>query len=73
VAIEGAYQAWPRSREFPRTGTIHVHFGEALTPEDVQKLGEDSLVAEVERRIRHYHAEVCGHPAMVRLRQRTRP
>ncbi|MBN1591163.1 MAG: 1-acyl-sn-glycerol-3-phosphate acyltransferase [Pirellulales bacterium] len=69
VAIEGAYQAWPRWRRFPRLGTIHVHFGAPLLPEEIQELGEDALVEEVERRVRRYHAEVCNHPTIARSRR----
>ncbi len=60
VAIEGAYQAWPRWRLFPRLGTIHIHFGEPLLPQTIQELGEDALVEEVERRVRRDHAAVCS-------------
>ncbi|MBN2218299.1 MAG: 1-acyl-sn-glycerol-3-phosphate acyltransferase [Pirellulales bacterium] len=69
VAIEGAYQAWPRWRSFPRLGTIHVRFGKPIGPEEIQRLGEDALVAEVERRVRRQHAELCNHPTIARLRR----
>jgi 1-acyl-sn-glycerol-3-phosphate acyltransferase len=72
VAIEGAYQAWPRWRKFPRLGTIHIHYGEALRPEQIQELGEDALVEEIERRVRRYHAELCSHPAIARMRREHR-
>ena len=70
VAIEGAYQAWPRWRALPRLGTIHIHFGEPLPPETIRELGEDALVEEVERRVRRDHAAVCRHPAIARARRR---
>ena len=35
VAIVGAFEAWPRSRRLPRGGTIHVHYGEPIPPEEV--------------------------------------
>jgi len=69
VAIEGAYQAWPRWRMFPRLGTIHIHYGEPLWPEQIRELGEDALVEEVERRVRRYHAELCRHRAIARMRR----
>lgn len=56
VAIEGAYQAWPRSRPFPLPGRIWVEFGETLSPDDLRQYDERALVAEVERRIRDCHA-----------------
>ncbi|HLA85918.1 MAG TPA: lysophospholipid acyltransferase family protein [Thermoguttaceae bacterium] len=70
VAIEGAYQAWPRSRAIPGSGTIHIHFGEAIMPDQIRRLGEDALVAEVERRVRDCHALVCNHPIIARNRRR---
>lgn len=69
VAIEGAYQAWPRTRKFPRLGVIHIHYGEPLWPEQIRELGDDALVDEVERRVRRYHAELCRHPAIARMRR----
>ena len=32
AAIDGAFQAWPRSRRFPRPGRIRVHYGEPILP-----------------------------------------
>ncbi len=52
VGIAGAYEAWPRTRNFPLTGVVHVHFGPAITPELVAQLDDDALLAEVDRRIR---------------------
>jgi len=72
VAIEGSYHSWPRWRKLPRRGVIHVHFGEPLLPAEIEELGEDALVAEVERRIRQHHAKACRHPAIARQRLRSR-
>ena len=55
VAIEGAYEAWPRRRLLPGTATIHIQFGEPLFPEAAAAYDERGLVAEVERRIRLCH------------------
>ena len=33
VAIEGAFEAWPRSRVLPRPGRVRVRFGAPLLPE----------------------------------------
>jgi len=52
VALDGAYQAWPRDHAFPGLSTIHVHIGQPITPEEAQAFGERELVEEVERRIR---------------------
>ena len=64
VAIEGAYQAWPRRRRFPGPGTIHVHYGPALLPEAVAELSEAELIAEAERRVRDCHDLLCRRPSL---------
>jgi 1-acyl-sn-glycerol-3-phosphate acyltransferase len=56
VAIEGAYHAWPRRHLLPRMATIHIQFGEPLSPEFAAAYDERQLVTEVERRIRACHA-----------------
>ena len=56
VAMDGAYQAWPRSRKYPSLDIIHVHIGQPLMPEEVRSLDDRELVREVERRIRACHA-----------------
>jgi 1-acyl-sn-glycerol-3-phosphate acyltransferase len=61
VAIEGAYQAWPRSRRFPRPRPVHVQYGEPISPEEVRKYDERELLAEVERRVRVCHEELKRH------------
>ncbi len=63
TAIQGAYDAWPRSRRFPRTGTIHIHFGPPIFPEEAQTFDEHALVAEVERRVRDCQAMLRRRPA----------
>jgi 1-acyl-sn-glycerol-3-phosphate acyltransferase len=55
VAIEGAYEAWPRRNPWPGIGTIHVQFGEPIEGAEAQRYEERELVAEVERRIRQCH------------------
>lgn len=55
VAIEGAYQAWPRRQLLPRLATIHVQFGEPLSPAAAAAYDERQLVMEIERRIRTCH------------------
>ena len=62
AAIEGAYDAWPRWRRWPRRGTIHVHYGKPIPPEEVAGRDERELLAEVERRVRACHAMLRKHP-----------
>ena len=55
VAMDGAFDAWPRQRSFPRPATIHVQFGEPILPAQVKLLSDEQLVQEVEKRIRACH------------------
>jgi 1-acyl-sn-glycerol-3-phosphate acyltransferase len=63
VAIEGAFDAWPRSQKLPGRGTIHVSYGKPIPPEEVASYDERELAAEVERRVRQCHAILRKHPA----------
>ena len=56
VAIDGAYQAWPRDRLLPRRATIHIQVGPAISPEDVRRLSDKQLVAELQARLARCHA-----------------
>ncbi len=64
VAIEGAYAAWPRRQRLPRPGTIHIHYGRPILPEEIKDCDERELLVEVERRVRQCQAEIRRHPAM---------
>jgi 1-acyl-sn-glycerol-3-phosphate acyltransferase len=52
VAIEGAYQAFPRGRKLPGWGRVRVYFGDPIPPDAFAGRDEHELVAEVERRVR---------------------
>jgi 1-acyl-sn-glycerol-3-phosphate acyltransferase len=56
VGLDGAFQAWPRTRNYPKLGTIHVHVGRPITPEEAHALDDRALVELVEERIRECHA-----------------
>lgn len=51
AAIEGAFAAWPRSAAWPRPGTIHVHYGPPLWPDQIEALTEEELAGVVRDRI----------------------
>jgi 1-acyl-sn-glycerol-3-phosphate acyltransferase len=57
VGIDGAFDAWPRTRKLPQRERIHLVFGPPLTPKEIAQLDDDALVAELERRIRDCHAQ----------------
>ncbi|HEX5103067.1 MAG TPA: lysophospholipid acyltransferase family protein [Pirellulaceae bacterium] len=56
VAIDGAFQAWPRTSKLPRLSRLAVVIGEPIGPEQVSELADDDLLAELEQRILNCHA-----------------
>ena len=66
AAIEGAYDVWPSHHSLPRLGTIHICFGDAIPPDELEKYGEEDLVAEVRRRVQRCQAQLRRHPAFAR-------
>ncbi len=56
MAIEGAYQAWPRHAAWPRPTTIHVWFGPPIPVEEVERLTDQQLLQQLEIRMRAIHA-----------------
>jgi len=59
VAIDGAFQAWPRRQLLPRLGgDIRVLYGEPIEPQQAAAMDERALLAEVERRVRQCHDEL---------------
>ena len=42
VALEGFYEAWPRSRKFPRLSKLRVRFGDPIFPPDSLKNPEEA-------------------------------
>ncbi len=67
VAIEGAHRVWPRKAPFPKLhGHIHLHYGPAMTPEEVRQYRERELLAEVERRVHDCLAVLRRHPVFAR-------
>jgi 1-acyl-sn-glycerol-3-phosphate acyltransferase len=56
IGIDGAFQAWPRTRPLPSLERIHIVIGEPLGPAEIAGMSDEELVAELERRIRACHA-----------------
>jgi 1-acyl-sn-glycerol-3-phosphate acyltransferase len=56
VAIDGAFAAFPRTARLPRPARIALVFGEPVSAADAAELGDEALVAEVQRRLRAAHA-----------------
>ena len=51
AAIAGTFEAWPRSRSFPVSHPIRVHFGRPIGPELARSLDPDALTALIRERI----------------------
>jgi 1-acyl-sn-glycerol-3-phosphate acyltransferase len=57
VAIDGAYQSWPRTARLPRPTRLAVVIGPPIEPQEVAELSDEDLLAELEQRILNCHAE----------------
>ena len=55
VAVDGAYQSWPRTARFPRPTRLSVVIGPPIPPEQVAELSDEDLLAELEQRILTCH------------------
>lgn len=61
VAVDGAYQAWPRSHRFFRFTQVTMVIGEMIPAAEVQCMSDAELLAEVERRMRQCHAQARAY------------
>ncbi len=55
VALDGAFQAWPRTSLLPRPTAVHIQFGPPISAAEIATLDDQQLLAEVDRRIRRCH------------------
>ena len=56
VAIDGAFEAFPRTRNYPRPAVIHIAFGPPIMPDEIALFATDEdLLAEVQRRMAACH------------------
>lgn len=59
VAIDGAFQAWPRNRKAPRpTGRIGVMFGEPIPAEELLAMKPDDALRRLRDRVETMRQEV---------------
>ena len=56
VAVDGAFQVWPRTKKYPGLGKIRVHFGTPIPHTEIAGRDERELLAEIERRVRQCQA-----------------
>ena len=66
VAVDGAFQAFPRWRKFPGPGRIRVHYGTPMLPAELVGRNDRELAAEVERRVRECLAQLRVVPSAPR-------
>lgn len=55
VAIDGSFDSWPRTNLLPQPAMIHIRYAQPLFPEEMSKLDDEALLAEVDRRLRAAH------------------
>ncbi|MCE5324804.1 MAG: 1-acyl-sn-glycerol-3-phosphate acyltransferase [Planctomycetaceae bacterium] len=51
VVIDGAYEAWPRTRKFPGAGSMMVQYGTPMPQEQAKKLSSDELIATMRQQM----------------------
>lgn len=61
VAIDGAFDAFPRARAIPRCRPIAVVYGEPILPAEVAELDDEQLVILVEDHICRCHAQARAY------------
>jgi len=66
VAIEGAFEAWPRWQKLPRWGMIGVHYGVPIWAERVNEYDAEQLVAEARQRVCRCRAVLRSRPLFAR-------
>jgi 1-acyl-sn-glycerol-3-phosphate acyltransferase len=52
VALDGAFEAWPRRQKFPRPAAICVVWGEPIAAQQAAQMTETELMVELERRLK---------------------
>jgi len=58
VCIEGAHEAWPRTRPLPGPGRVVVAYGEPIAAADLEGRTDEDVTAEIRRRIIEMQAAI---------------
>jgi 1-acyl-sn-glycerol-3-phosphate acyltransferase len=58
AVIDGAYEAWPRTRKFPRPGKVNVMFGEVISYKEIERLGNREFARVLTAKLRVMHNEL---------------
>jgi len=59
TVIYGAFQCWPRSRRLPRPGAIHVAYGPAIKPAEVEAASVSELSDRTSAALRALHSRIA--------------
>ncbi|MFO7904280.1 MAG: lysophospholipid acyltransferase family protein [Pirellulaceae bacterium] len=51
VAVDGAYDAWPRDKKLPRLTTVCTVFGPPIPAEDIKRMSDAELIDVVRQRM----------------------
>lgn len=57
VAVDGSFDAWPRTRSLPWPAVVHIVIGPPVAPAEFAQMDDAQLVGELDRRIRACHAQ----------------
>lgn len=58
VCIDGAYEAWPRTRPLPGLGRVTVMYGHPISPEQMKGLSDEEVTERIRREIIEMQAQV---------------
>ena len=58
VAIEGAFECWPRHKKYPKLGRVYVKYGEGFTPQQIKELGDEGFAREFNERLHKMQNEL---------------
>jgi 1-acyl-sn-glycerol-3-phosphate acyltransferase len=51
AGIAGTFEAWPRTRPFPRPHPIRIHYGPPILPEELEGLDPEAITSLIRARI----------------------
>jgi 1-acyl-sn-glycerol-3-phosphate acyltransferase len=52
AAVAGSFEAWPRSRKFPRPHPVRIHYGRPIMPAEIAGLDQETVTKLIRARIR---------------------
>jgi len=58
VVIDGAFECWPRHKKFLSLSRIAISYGELITPEQVEQLGDEKFAELLTQRLRKMQNEL---------------